>query len=243
MESSAAYGNPKRDKVDAAGSTVIQPCYTKYAIRGPRMILHFSRILRRPALCLAALASAALSFSAPGDPVPTAPPPTPAAAPAPASAAAPVAAPYAFLQSFVGGSWLGPLPAGKDGGERAIELHFAWAENKRGVRFASAIVNGKRRAPYVSGMYAWNAAKGKLEIFYTDSGGSLAEGLATQDGDALVEDLIETNSDKSVDTVRVKMTKIDDDTFTNEIFILEAGNYGKIAEVRYERQQDAAHQP
>ena len=205
------------------------------------MILHFPRILCRPALCLAALASAALSFSASGDPVPTAPPPASAAAPA--ASAAPVAAPYAFLQSFVGGSWLGPLPAGKDGGERSIELHFAWAENKHGIRFASAIVNGKRRAPYVSGMYAWNAAKGKLEMFYTDSGGSLTQGFVTQDGDALVEDLTETNTDKSVDTVRVKMTKLDDDTFTNEIFILEDGNYGKIAEVRYERQQDAAHQP
>ena len=172
--------------------------------------------------------------------MPTAPPPAPAQTPAPA---APAAAPYAFLQSFVGAAWLGPRPAGKDGGERSIELHFAWAENKRGIRFASAIVNGKRRAPYVSGMYAWNAAKGKLEMFYTDSGGSLAEGVATQDGDVLTEDLSETNSDKSVDTVRVKLTKLDDDTFTNEIFILEAGSYGKIAEVRYERQQDPAHQP
>jgi hypothetical protein len=194
------------------------------------------------ALGLAVLALATLAHAAPTDPVPTAPPaqPTPVATPAPA---APAAAPYAFLQSFVGGAWLGPLPPGKDGGERSIELHFAFAENKRGIRFASAIVNGKRRAPYVSGMFAWNAAKGKLEIFYTDSGGSLSEGVATQDGDALIQDLTETNSDKSVDTVRVKMTKIDDDTFTNEIFILADGAYGKIAEVRYERQQDPAHQP
>jgi hypothetical protein len=191
---------------------------------------------------MAVLAAATLTGSAPADPVPTAPPPQPTAVPTPAPTVAAVP-PYAFLQSFVGGAWLGPLPPGKDGGERSIELHFAWTENKRGIRFASAIVNGKRRAPYVSGMYAWNAAKGKLEMFYTDSGGSLTEGVAVPDGDALIEDLTETNSDKSVDTVRVKMTKVDDDTFTNEIFILEGGSYGKIAEVRYERQQDPAHQP
>jgi hypothetical protein len=206
------------------------------------MTTPFTLSLRRPALGLAALVLASAAPCAATDPVPTAPPPQPTAAPAPAAAPA-VAAPYAFLTPFVGGAWLGPLPPGKDGGERSIELRFAWAENKHGIRFASAIVNGRRRAPYVSGMYAWNAAKGKLEMFYTDSGGSLAEGLVTQDGDALVEDLTETNSDKSVDTVRVKMTKIDDDTFTNEIFILADGSYGKIAEVRYERQQDAAHQP
>lgn len=202
----------------------------------------FARPLRRISLGLVALVLAAAARGAPTDPVPTAPPPQPTATPAPAPAPV-VVAPYAFLKALVGGSWLGPLPPGKDRGERSIELRFALAENKHGIRFASTIVNGTRRAPYVSGMYAWNAAKGKLEMFYTDSGGSLTEGLVTQDGDALVEDLTETNSDKSVDTVRVKMTKIDDDTFTNEIFILADGNYGKIAEVRYERQQDAPHQP
>jgi hypothetical protein len=160
-----------------------------------------------------------------------------------APAAAPAVSPYAFLAPFVGGVWLGPLPAGKDGVARSIELHFAWTENRHGIRFASAIDNGTKRAPYVSGMYAWNAAKGKLEMFYTDASGSLVEGVVTQDGDVLVHDLTETNSDGTVDKVRVRLTKNDDDTFTNEIFILADGTYGKIAEVKYERAPDASHQP
>lgn len=203
--------------------------------------------MKLPILCLgllfflAAPGARAADYAPVGTP-PPAPTPAPTGAPAPVAPVAPVA-PYAFLEPFIGGAWSGPLGPGKDGVERTIELHFAWAENKHGIRFASAIVNGDRRAQYVSGMYAWNAAKGKLEMFYTDSGGSLAEGLVTQDGAALVEDLTETNSDRSVDTVRVRMTKLDDDTFTNEIFILADGTYGKIAEVRYERVQDPAHQP
>ena len=60
----------------------------------------------------------------------------------------------------------------------------------------------------------------------------------------MVHDLTESNSDGSVDTVRVRLTKVDDDNFLNEIFILADGNYGKIAEVHYERAPaDPSHQP
>ncbi|HEY5227342.1 MAG TPA: hypothetical protein VIJ19_02320, partial [Opitutaceae bacterium] len=144
--------------------------------------------------------------------------------------------PYSAIESLVGGTWSGALPAGADGVARKIDLHFAWTENKQGIRFASTIVKGTRRVPYVSGMYAWNAAKKKLEMFYTDSSGSLTEGTVSQEGNALIHELTETNGDGTVDTVRVKLTKVGDDTFTNEIFILSDGNYGKIAEVKYERE-------
>jgi len=174
-------------------------------------------------------------------PIPTAHPtdvPTPTPTPIPMS-------PYAAIQSLVGGTWSGLLPAGPDGIAPTIDLHFAWAENRHGVRFASTIVKGNRRVPYVSGMYAWNAAKHKLEMFYTDSTGSLTEGTASQEGNVLVHELTEANSDGTVDSVRVKLTKVDDDVFTNEIFLLADGNYAKIAEVRYEREPDygAGHQP
>jgi hypothetical protein len=193
-----------------------------------------------PRICLILLLPLALTGRSGADPAPppakTTPVPTPVVQ-------VPAAQRYAFLAPFIGGVWTGPLEAGKDGVARSIELHFAWAENKQGIRFASSIVRGTRRGPYVSGMYAWNAAKGKLEMFYTDSGGSLTQGVVTQDADVLVHDLTETNSDGTIDTVRVRLTKIDDDTFTNEIFILEDGNYGKIAEVRYARDPDTGHQP
>ena len=170
----------------------------------------------------------------------------PAAAPEPSAAHAPPeapASPYAILESLIGGVWSGPIAAGKDGVPRVIELHFAWAENRQGVRFASWIVHGSHRSPYVSGMYAWDAAKGKLRMFYTDSGGSLTDGLVAVDGNVLTHDLTETNKDASVDTVRVKLTKLDDDVFTNEVFMLADGNYARIAEVRYEREPDLTHQP
>lgn len=170
------------------------------------------------------------------------------ASPAPAAAAAPAAvepnpAPYAILESFIGGVWSGPISPGKDGIPRTIELHFAWAENKQGVRFASWIIHGSHRASYVSGMYAWDAAKGKLHMFYTDAGGSLTDGLVSIDGNVLTHDLTETNRDGTVDTVRVKLTKVDDDVFTNEVSMLADGSYAKIAEVRYEREPDVTHQP
>ncbi|HZZ18945.1 MAG TPA: hypothetical protein VFE25_06225 [Opitutaceae bacterium] len=174
-------------------------------------------------------------------PVPTAHPTEP---PTP-TPAAPKLSPYGAIQSLVGGTWSGLLPAGPDGVAPTIDLHFAWAENRHGVRFASTIVKGNRRVPYVSGMYAWNAAKHKLEMFYTDSTGSLTEGTVAPEGNVLVHELTEANSDGSVDSVRVKLTKVDDDVFTNEIFLLADGNYAKIAEVRYEREPDysGSHQP
>jgi hypothetical protein len=181
-------------------------------------------------LSLAALPSAGLADSASA--VPTA---QPTAVPTPPPAAA-ITSPYAALEPLIGGSWSGALPAGADGVGRKIDLHFAWTENKQGIRFASTIVKGARRVPYVSGMYAWNASKKKLEMFYTDSSGSLTEGTVSQEGNALVHELTEANSDGTVDTVRVRLAKVDDDTFTNEIFILADGNYGKIAEVKYERE-------
>jgi hypothetical protein len=200
--------------------------------------------MKRPTLSLFLVCFTGLAATGLGDgipPVPTAHPTEP-----PTRAPTPVpAAPYAAIQSLVGGTWTGILPAGPDGVAPTIDLHFAWAENRHGVRFASTIIKGTRRVPYVSGMYAWNAAKHKLEMFYTDSTGSLTEGTVTQEGNALIHELTEANSDGSVDSVRVKLTKVDDDVFTNAIFLLADGNYAKIAEVRYEREPDysGSHQP
>jgi hypothetical protein len=198
-----------------------------------------TRFLMLALASLAGLATVTLGDGIP--PVPTAHPtdvPTPTPVP-------PALSPYAAIQSLVGGTWTGLLPAGPDGVAPSIDLHFAWAENRKGVRFASTIVKGNRRFPYVSGMYAWNAAKHKLEMFYTDSSGSLTEGMVSVEGNALVHELTESNSDGSVDSVRVKLTKVDDDVFTNEIFLLADGTYAKIAEVRYEREPDygGGHQP
>lgn len=80
-------------------------------------------------------------------------------------------------------------------------------------------------------MYAWNPAEGKLVIFYTDLKGGLSEGLATQDGSVLAHDHAATNSDGSVDTVRVRMTENDANAFTNEIFEMKEGACSRIAEV------------
>jgi hypothetical protein len=43
--------------------------------------------------------------------------------------------------------------------------------------------------------------------------------------------------------VRVRLTKVGADAFTNEISILREGAYRKIAEVRYERHRGEPHQP
>jgi hypothetical protein len=154
--------------------------------------------------------------------------------PAPGKSA-PAVSPYAVLESFVGGVWSGALAPQKDGIPLRIELRFAWAENKQGMRFDSSFVKGEKRAPYTSGMYAWNAAKGKLVIFYTDSSASLSEGTIVQEENVLVHDFTVSNKDGTIDTARVRLTKVNADVFTNEIFLLKNDAWVKIVEVRYER--------
>jgi hypothetical protein len=146
------------------------------------------------------------------------------------------ASPYAGVESLVGGLWVATLPAGKDGVPIHIELRLAWAENKQGVRYDSAFVKGDKRAPYTSGMYAWNAAKGKLAIFYTDSHGGLAIGDITQEDNVLVHNFTVTGLDGTVETVRVRLTKVSADVFTNGIFVMKDDAWTKVVEVRYERQ-------
>jgi len=157
---------------------------------------------------------------------------------APAAVAKPKAAPspYAALESFVGGRWVAALPADKDGNAMRIELRFAWAENRQGVRFDSAFVSGEKRAPYTSGLYGWDGAKGKLVIFYMDSSGSLTEGPVTQEGDVLVHELTVTDKAGKLELVRVRLTKVSADVFTNDIFVQKDGAWAKVVAVRYERQ-------
>jgi hypothetical protein len=157
------------------------------------------------------------------------------AADAAAAPTAPAASPYAILESFVGGTWIAALPPQKDQPPLRLELRFAWNENKQGVRFDSAWLAGEKRAPYTSGMYAWNAAKKSLIMFYTDSGGSLTEGTVAPEGNVLAHELTLANKDGSVDNVRVRLTKLGTDAFTNEIFVEKNGEWKKIVEVRYER--------
>jgi len=151
------------------------------------------------------------------------------------AADAPGASPYAMLESLVGGTWVATLPGPKDAPPRSLVLRMAWNENKQGVRFDSSWVVGEKTTPYTSGMYAWNAVKKSLVMFYTDSGATLAEGAVTIEGNVLVHDLTMANRDGSTDQVRVRLTKVDRDTFTNEIFIQKDGAWAKIVEVKYER--------
>jgi hypothetical protein len=149
--------------------------------------------------------------------------------------AAPAASPYAVLESFVGGVWIATLPPQKDQPPLRIELRFAWNENKQGVHFDSAWLAGDKRASYTSGMYAWNAAKKVLVMFYTDSSGALTEGTVAVEGNVLAHELTLTNKTGAVDNIRVRLTKLGSDAFTNEIFSQKDGAWTKFVEVRYER--------
>lgn len=149
----------------------------------------------------------------------------------------PAANPYAPLEFLVGGTWVAPLPVDKSGAKRALEARFTWTQNHHGVQFESAWTTGDKRAPYTSGMYAWDAAKGKIVIFYTDSGGSLVEGPVTLEGNVLAHELSSTDNSGKVEPVRVRLTKLSPDVFTNEIFLLKDSTWSKFVEVRYERQR------
>jgi len=151
--------------------------------------------------------------------------------------------PYAAVESFVGGTWSAALPPGKDGQPRSIELVFSWAQNHQGIRFDSTFVTGGKRSPYVSGMYAWNAATKRLEMIYTDADGSLTRGPVTFADGVLVHDLTETDSDGTVDQVQVRITKFGRDAFTDEIYVSRDAAYVRIAAVRYERAGSGPYHP
>jgi len=147
------------------------------------------------------------------------------------------ASPFAPLESLVGGVWLASLPTPKDQPPVRIELRFVWAENKRAIRFESAFLRGDKRQPYTDGFYAWNAAKQKLAIYYTDSGGNLTEGLITPEGETLVNDLVSTGPEGKIEPIRVRLTKDAADAFTNAIFLQKDGAWASFVTVRYERKK------
>lgn len=149
-------------------------------------------------------------------------------------AAAP-ASPLEPLASLVGGVWVGALPPPKSGPAMQIELRFEWAENKQAIRFDSSFVQGDKKRPYTSGMYGWNAAKGKITIYYMDSGGNLTEGDITLEDGVLVNELQSTDPKGQVTPIRVKLTKVGDHAFTNDIYLQKDGAWAPFVNVRYER--------
>jgi hypothetical protein len=151
--------------------------------------------------------------------------------------------PYAPLESLVGGTWSAVLPAGKDGAPRTIELVFRWAQNHQGIRFDSSFVSAGERTPYVSGMYAFNAATKKLEMFYSDSEGSLTRGPVTLADGVLVHDLTESDSDGTVDMIQVRIAKFGQDAFTDDIYVSRDAAFVKIASVRYQRAGAGPYHP
>jgi hypothetical protein len=143
--------------------------------------------------------------------------------------------PLAPLASLVGGLWIGPVPVPAGKPPMHIELRFEWAENQKAIRFESAFVSEGKKKPYTNGLYGWNGAKGKIVIFYMDSGGSLTEGEITPEDGALVNELTSTEPTGQVLPVRVKLTKIGDDAFTNDIYLKKDGAWAPFVNVRYER--------
>ncbi len=145
--------------------------------------------------------------------------------------------PLAPLESLVGGTWIADVPVPGDQPPLQLELHFTWAENHHAIRFASAWVRGEKRSPYTDGLYAWNAAKQKIAIFYTDFGGNLVEGLIAPDGASLVNDLVSTAPDGKTTPIQVRLTKDGPDAFTNAIFLQKDGAWTPFVSVRYERKK------
>lgn len=150
----------------------------------------------------------------------------------------PAPSPLAPVESLVGGLWVAdvPVPAGKT--PLALEARFTRADNQRAILFSSAFVQGDKHSPYTQGFYAWNAAKQKLAITYTDSGGSLVEGLITDEAGVLVNDLVSTEPDGKRERIQVRLTKIGTDTFINAIFIEKDGALVPFVTVRYERRKE-----
>lgn len=145
--------------------------------------------------------------------------------------------PLAPLASLTGGVWTGvvPVPAGRP--PMHIELRFEWAENKRAIRFESAFVSEGKKRPYTAGLYGWDGAKKKIVIFYMDSGGSLTTGdIALEDG-VLVNELTSTEPSGKVTPIRVRLTKVGDDAFTNDIYLQKDGAWAPFVNVRYERRK------
>jgi hypothetical protein len=108
-------------------------------------------------------------------------------------------------------------------------------ENKQGVIFTSAFVRAGKRSPYTAGMYAWDGAKRKLVMFYTDSSGSLTQGEAVRDGETWGHEFTITQPAGKVQRARSRLTHASADVFTNEIFLEQDGAWNRVVEVRYER--------
>jgi hypothetical protein len=158
-----------------------------------------------------------------------------AAAARPQDAPAPEDSPLSPLAPLVGGVWTAsvPVPAGKP--PMRIEARFEWSVNRSAIRFDSVFVSEGRRAPYSSGLYAWNAASRRIEVVYTDADGSLTKGSIRQEDGVLVNDLVETAPDGKETPIRVRLTRIGDNLFENAIFVPKDGRWAPLVTVTYRR--------
>lgn len=144
--------------------------------------------------------------------------------------------PYGPIEWLAGGRWKAALPPMKDGTTVEIELVATIPANQHGVHLESTWVIGGKRRPYVSGMYAWDGAKKKFAIFYTDAGGSLSAGdVAFEDG-VLVHELNVSEPSGTVSPVRVRLTKTGPDAFTNDIYLQKDGAWVQFVSAKYVRQ-------
>ena len=143
--------------------------------------------------------------------------------------------PFTPLAYLAGHTRAAALPPTPDGTVTKIELRCDWAKNRRALRFDSEVVQGDKRIPYTSGLYAWHPAKRKLVFLYADSDGSLHEGAVTGEGARLVQDFTIAGADGKTIPWRSVLTRLGDEAFTNEISQQKDGKWEKFVEVRYER--------
>ncbi len=146
------------------------------------------------------------------------------------------ASPYAPIAWLAGGTWKAALPPRPDGTTVGIELRVERPANGQGLRFDSSFLFGGKPSPYSSGMYAWDAAKKKFAIFYTDSHGALSAGDVTLEGGVLVHEMTVAEADGTISPVRVRMKQTAPDAYTSEIYVQKDGAWTLFVTVHYERQ-------
>jgi hypothetical protein len=116
------------------------------------------------------------------------------------------------LAWMVGGKWTAEGDKGPDGKPFHVETKFSLAENHRGILFTTWFLIDGKLVPTYEGIYAWQPAEKKFKFLYTDNEGTLTEGTAAWESDALEQEFEIVEPDGAAHTFRstVKRTGPDD---------------------------------
>jgi hypothetical protein len=146
--------------------------------------------------------------------------------------------PLADFEWFVPGKWVAEAKT-REGGPLTVETKFAWAANKKALKYSIQFTTKDQTTQQYDGTYFWHPASKEIRLLQIDAQGNVTESVVeASQKEKLTQTNRQTRADGTVQEQRVEITRQGDDAFRMKALLQRDGAWVEVFAIDYHRVEE-----